>query len=157
MDGPGRITVTIGGSRKIPPGHAGRLLIRFLANLPGDAVIHLRAGNSRTGRFERDVAELCDMLTLAVRWWRPDLGPGSPGGREATFQRDEDMVGNSSLLLAFTTEQNLEAGASGTLNLVEIAQTKGVPVYAYGVGEKNVWLIGATDPQEAWRQRVMSA
>lgn len=149
--------VAVAGSRRLPPGLAPRLLIRFLLGLEPDTTVNLRTGMASTGRFEKDTAKLADLLGLPVKWWPPNPTP-EERGRVATFVRDMDMIAKSDLLLAFLTPRDLDlADVSGTWHLVEKAQDVACPVYCYEVSDEGVALVGATDPEDVWRERVPAA
>ncbi len=148
--------VTIAGARRLPPGHAPRWLIRFLLALPPDTTINLRSGMRRAERFEMAVYRLCLDLKLSTVWWIPEPN-AEVSGREATWERDYDMVAGSDLVLAFVTEEDLEREPldSGTVRLTDKAQDRGVPSYLYGVERGGaVWLVGASDAENAWTDKV---
>jgi hypothetical protein len=145
--------VAIAGSRRLPKGHAVRLLLDFLLHLPEGDRINLRRGIGGSGEFEHDVLRLCDILQIPVRFWTPEPTKEQPG-RMATWVRDLDMAQACEVLLAFVTPDDL-ADASGTLNLIEQAWRSEVATYAYLVDEMG-WphLYGSSDPGEAWTGRV---
>jgi hypothetical protein len=148
--------VTIGGARRLPRGQAPRWLLRFLLSLPQDAEINLRSGMRKTEGFELDVYRLCKMIGTPVVWWIPEPN-AEVEGRQATWERDYDMVQNSDLVIAFVTTDDLEREPldSGTVRLTEKAQDRDVPSYLYGVDEDgSVYVAGASDVKNIWKDKV---
>lgn len=132
--------VAIGGSRKLPAGQAPRLLVHFIAELPPDAVVLLRcphAPQDAPGRFEQDVAALCDTLGHEVEWRPPEPTILSPG-RVSVYARDIEMVGRADLILLFFSPDEAEEGNSGTVHLLDKALDAGRPTYAYTVTSDGV-------------------
>jgi len=143
--------IAIAGSRTLPPGLAPRLLVRFLARLPEEAVIMLRRpfhiDTTKPGQFELDVERVCAVLHLAVEWRPPD--PGETPGRASVFLRDIEMVEEADLVVAFFQQADW-MGDSGTTHLVEKALEANTPVYAYRVDGDVVELVGDHDPDDRW-------
>ena len=152
------VKVTIAGSRRLPAGQAPRLLVRFLAALPDDAVILLRKGlYSEPGRFESDVESLCSILRLGWEWCVPAPTDTTPG-RSSVYFRDIEMVDRSDLVLLFLTPEDAEEGHSGTSHVFEKALDADRPVYAYSVGEDGkVERVGEYDPDHLFHELVPSA
>lgn len=144
--------IVIAGSRRLPPGHAPRLLVIFLASLSPDAVIVLRRGISTPpGRFEADTARLAEALGLSVEWARPDPGLG----REGTYFRDVKMVGEAALVLAWFMPSEAMHSNSGTSHLAEKALDQHVPIYTYTLdadGTVSRW--AENDEDEEWAGKV---
>ena len=145
--------VVIAGSRRLPGGQAPRLLIRFLAALPDEAVIMLRkALYSGPNRFELDVSSLCQMVRLTVDWRVPNPTDETPG-RAATFVRDYAMVESADLVVLFVTVEDI--GVSGTSHLQDAALQADRPVYVYLVSEEGaVALVGDYDPEHQYAELV---
>jgi hypothetical protein len=100
---------------------------RHLALAPSEVpegTILLRHGTRIAGRFERAVAALCASLGQTVEWRMPDKGSG------ATFDRDNAMIADADLVLAFVTPADL-AERSGTMHVVESAIAQGKPCRLY--------------------------
>lgn len=150
------MAVAIAGARRLPRGQAPRWLISFLLNLPSNTEVNLRSGMRKAETFELDVFRLCKTLGLSTVWWIPEPN-AEVSGREATWERDYDMVAHSEVVIAFVTTADLEREPldSGTVRLVEKAQDRGIPAYLYGVDEDgSVWLSGSSDVKNLWRERV---
>jgi hypothetical protein len=151
--------VAIAGSRRLPKGHAPRLLIRFLAALPEDAVILLRrpmghrlaAGEPvMPGIFEVDVLVLADALRLATEWFEPQPTPTTPG-RSSVYVRDIDMVEKADLVILFFAADEVAEGYGGTAHLLDKALAANRPVYAYSVDEYGtIERVGDYDPDELY-------
>jgi hypothetical protein len=139
--------VAIAGSRRLPRGHAPRLLIRFLAALPEDAVILLRRPmGSGGGRFEADVANLCGVLHLDVEWFQPEPTDTTPG-RSSVYVRDITMVEKADLVILFIHPDEVAGGYSGTMHLLDKALAANRPVYAYSVDDNGtIARVGDYDP-----------
>ena len=144
--------VAIAGSRRLPKGHAPRLLIRFLAALPEDAVILMRRpmGRGLGGKFEEDVLLLADILHLDVEWFQPaptDL----TRGRSSVYVRDIDMVEKADLVILFFAADEVAEGYGGTQHLLDKALAANRPVYAYSVDEfGTIERVGDYDPDELY-------
>lgn len=172
--------VAIAGSRAVPKGMAPRLLVRFLANLPEDAVICLRRGRvSPPGEFERQTAMVCDLLGLEVDWMAPaaptegryeqvmgqpvlvdrpvatwDADPRATA-REATFARDMEFVSKAELVLTFTTVDQIGQELSGTAALVDKALLEEIVVYSYAIDvDGTVLRVGEHDPKSLFAELV---
>jgi hypothetical protein len=145
------MNVTIGASRSLGRGQAPRLLVRFLAALPQDAVILLRRPiDAPPGGFEQDTAALGRVLELDVRWFTPYPSEKYPG-RSSVYVRDMDMVEEADLVLLFFTSGEEIGGYGGTSHLLDRALAAGRPVYAYGVERNgNVYRVGEYDPEHTY-------
>lgn len=144
--------VAIAGSRRLPKGHAPRLLIRFLAALPEDAVILLRAplGRKNTGRFEQDIETLCSILSLLWEWHEPAPTASTPG-RASVYVRDIDMVEQADLVILFFAADEVAEGYGGTQHLLDKALVANRPVYAYSVDEYGtIDRVGENDPDHLY-------
>jgi hypothetical protein len=152
------VRVAIAGSRRFPAGQAPRLLIRFLAALPADAVILLRKGAySEPGRFERDVENLCSILRMDWEWCVP-APTDTTIGRAAVFYRDIEMVERADLVLLFFDPGEAHDGYSGTAHLMDKALDADRPVYAYTVAaDGKVSRVGEYDPQHLFADIAPSA
>lgn len=150
--------VAIAGSRRLPAGQAPRLLIRFLAALPEDALILLRKGAfTEPGHFERDVESLCSILRLDWEWIVPRPTDETPG-RASVYFRDMEMVEQADLVLLFLAPDDVIMGYSGTWHLLEKAFDINRPVYAYSVDERgNVERVGEYDPEHQFADVVPAA
>jgi hypothetical protein len=156
--------VIIAGSRRLPRGQAPRLLIRFLAALPDDAVILMRRprgdgsiAGSMPGPFEMDALNLCGILHLEVEWFSPEPTDKHPG-RASVFLRDIDMMEKADLAILFVHEDEVETGYSGTMHLMDKALDAGRPCYAYAVSKTGkVSRVGEYDPQNLYLDIAPSA
>lgn len=152
--------VVIAGSRRLPMGHAPRLLVRFLAALPDDAVVMLRRprGETPIGHFERDVADLSGILHLDIEWWRPEP-TATTVGRVSVYVRDIEMVQRSDLIiLFFAADEAAGEGYGGTQHLLDKALDANRPVYSYIVDEYgNVSRLGEYDPDHMYADIAPSA
>jgi hypothetical protein len=145
------VKVLIAGSRRLPPGQAPRLLVRFLAALPADAVILLRKGAyTQPGRFESDVENLCSILHMDWEWCVP-VPTGTTVGRAAVYYRDIEMVARADLVLLFMDPEDAEIGHSGTSHVFDKALDADRPVYAYTVADDGmVARVGEYDPEHLY-------
>ena len=144
--------VVIAGSRRLPQGHAPRLLVRFLAALDDDALVMLRRprGQALIGHFERDVADLAGILHLDVEWWYPQP-TDTTVGRASVYVRDIDMVEKADLIVLFLAADEEHEGYGGTQHLLDKALAAGRPCYAYVVDEYgNVSRLGEYDPDHLY-------
>lgn len=150
--------VVIAGSRRLPAGQAPRLLVRFLAALPADAVILLRKGRyTEPGRFELDVENLCSILHMDWEWCIPAPDKRTVG-RAAVFFRDIDMITRSDLVVLFFAPDEATDGYSGTAHLMDKALDGDRPVYAYSVdGDGKVNRVGEYDPEHLYADIAPSA
>lgn len=148
--------VVIAGSRRLPPGQAPRLLIRFLAGLPDDAVVLLRTGIKETGRFEQDVENLCAMLSLRWQWFRPEPTEETPG-RASVYRRDIEMIEHADLVILFFAADEVAEGYGGTQHLLDKAFDADRPVYAYSVSDNGIIdRVGEYDPDHLYDDVVPS-
>jgi hypothetical protein len=146
------LKVAIAGSRRLPGGQAPRLLIRFLAALPDDAIVMLRRGlYTEPNRFELDVENLCHLVRLTVEWRVPDPTDETPG-RAATYVRDYDMVESADLVILFLMSD--DTGSSGTAHLQDAALQADRPVYVYSVTDVTVTRVGEYDPEHLYSELV---
>jgi hypothetical protein len=114
----------------------------------GTTVLLRRGMKSAPGAFERLVAELCRQSDhLEYRWLMPEPGRG-PG---AAFDRDNEMVRLSDLVLAFFAPGHVMEGGTG--HVVETAIDRNVPVYSYAIGN-TLTRVGENDPQALWQERL---
>lgn len=143
--------VVIAGSRRLPKGQAPRLLIRFLAALPEDAVILLRGPMAKPpGTFEEDVSHLCNVLHLGVGWCRP-LPTETAQGRASVYLRDIEMIETADLVLLFFAPEEATDGYSGTAHMLDKCLDAARPVYAYAVAEDGaVTRVGEYDPEHLY-------
>jgi len=145
--------VAIAGSRRLPKGHAPRLLIRFLAALPEDAVVMLRRPASidaMPGMFEMDVSVLASVLQLDVEWVKPEPTDVTRG-RSSVYVRDIDMVESADLVILFFAADEVAEGYGGTQHLLDKALAANRPVYAYSVDEYGtIERVGDYDPDELY-------
>jgi len=150
--------VAIAGSRRLPKGHAPRLLIRFLAALPEDAVVLLRTGRyTSPGRFEEDVAVLCGVLHMDHEWCEPAPSEVTTG-RSSVYARDIDMVERSDLVVLFFAADEVAEGYGGTQHLLDKALAANRPVYAYSVDEfGSIDRVGDYDPDHLYADIAPSA
>jgi len=152
--------VAIAGSRRLPAGQAPRLLVRFLAALPEDAIILMRRPASidaMPGMFEIDVSGLASILHLDVEWFKPAPTDRHPG-RASVFLRDVEMVSRADLVLLFFASEDVEPGTSGTSHLFDQALQQNRPVYAYAVAaDGKVSRVGEYDPEHLYANIAPSA
>lgn len=150
--------VVIAGSRRLPAGQAPRLLIRFLAALPEDAVLLLRSPIRKLpGQFEQDTAGMAELLHLEREWCLPEPNDKHPG-RASVFLRDIDMVERADLVILFVTPEEVETGYAGTMHLLDKAMDAGRPVYAYSVAATGkVSRVGEYDPDSLYIDIAPSA
>ena len=150
--------VVIAGSRRLPRGHAPRLLIRFLAALPEDAVILLRRGmHGPAGLFESDVSNMAGVLNLDFEWFQPEP-TGITRGRASVYTRDITMVEKSDLVILFFAADEVAEGYGGTQHLLDKALDANRPVYAYSVDEfGTIDRVGEHDPDHLYAAIAPSA
>ena len=152
--------VVIAGSRRLPKGQAPRLLIRFLAALPEDAIILMRRPASidaMPGMFEIDVSGLASILHLDVEWFKPAPTDRHPG-RASVFLRDIEMVRKADLVVLFVTPEEVEEAYAGTMHLLDKAMDEDRPVYAYSVDREGVIKrVGEYDPHHLFIDIAPSA
>ena len=152
--------VAIAGSRRLPKGHAPRLLIRFLAALPEDAVVMLRRPASidaMPGMFEMDVSVLASVLQLDVEWVKPEPTDVTRG-RSSVYVRDIDMVESADLVILFFAADEVAEGYGGTQHLLDKALAANRPVYAYSVDEfGTIDRVGDYDPDHMYADIAPSA
>lgn len=151
--------VAIAGSRRLPKGHAPRLLIRFLAALPEDTIILMRRGmNGQVpGPFEFDVAMLCVILHLADEWFEPQP-TATTRGRSSVYRRDIDMIEKADLVILFFAADEVAEGYGGTQHLLDKALDANRPCYAYSVDEFGaIDRVGEYDPEHLYADIAPSA
>jgi hypothetical protein len=151
--------VVIAGSHRLPKGQAPRLLIRFLAALPEDAIILMRRGMNgpAPGPFEFDVAGLCYVLHLGVEWFEPHPTDRHPG-RASVFLRDIEMIRKADLVILFVTPEEVEEAYAGTMHLLDKAMDEDRPVYAYSVDRGGIIKrVGEYDPHHLFLEIAPSA
>lgn len=127
-------------------------MIDFLSDLPLDATIVLRCGNTtRPGWFERLCAKVCESLWLGYEWIMPDLRSPTRSGnpRGATFERDVAFAGMCDVVLTFFDGETADP-TSGTWHIVEKCLDQHVPVYAYGWDGSRFKRIGEWDEMDTW-------
>ncbi len=142
------MTVAASAALRIAPDQ----LLYFLADgIPNNSRVWLRRGLKGTpGVFERMVAEWCRQYPhVEARWIIPDFDEG-PG---AVFNRDNAMVRDSDLVLAFFAPGRMMEGGTG--HVVEAAIDQGVPVYSFELngGLKRV---GEHDLEASWQATIQS-
>lgn len=110
-------------------------------------MVLLRSARSGFGdnQFEFAVHLACTVLSIPVVLFKPEAG-----GREMTFHRDIEMVGDADLVVCVFPDHAPMEG--GTAHVVEKAQDKGVPVYSftYDAEKDSLSRLGEWDPAEAW-------
>ncbi len=156
--------VAIAGSRRLPKGQAPRLLIRFLAALPDDAVILMRRpkgdgslAGSLPGPFEMDAQNLCGILHLAAEWFQPEPTDHHPG-RASVYLRDIEMIEKADLVILFVHPDEVDTGYSGTMHLLDKALDAARPCYAYSVSpDGKVARVGEYDPDHLYAEIAPSA
>lgn len=125
-------------------------LLYFIGDaLPNNSRVFLRRGmKGAPGSFERLVFEWCRQFNhVEPRWVIPDFESG-PG---AVFNRDNEMVRGSDLVLAFFAPGRMMEGGTG--HVVESAIDQGVPVYSFELGDSLV-RVGEHDPDAAWQGTI---
>lgn len=94
------------------------------------------------------IAEWCKQFShVEARWIIPDFDAG-PG---AVFDRDNEMVRRSDLVLAFFAPGRMMEGGTG--HVVESAIDQGVPVYSFEVNGALV-RTGENDPDASWQSLI---
>jgi hypothetical protein len=118
--------------------------------LPHGTTVLLRRGNhTDPGQFERLIRHIVqESYHLEARWSIPDLD-GGPG---ATFNRDNEMVSQADLVLAFFEPGHIMAGGTG--HVVETAIDRGVPVYSFAQSHSSLDRVGEHDPDALWQETV---
>lgn len=159
-------TIAIGGSRALPSGIPGRLLIRFLAGLPEGSKLLLRSGASTgPGDFETQTAMIAALLGLEIEYRVPEpierpatskhRTPSIVFGRQAVYDRDVKMVLDADLTLCFWLEDQTGDETSGTVAMCDKAVQYDRDVYAYAVTpDGRVERVGEWDPQDRWSALV---
>lgn len=159
--------VVVAGSRKIPPGEVGRMVVDFLGKLPPDTTILLRKGMvTEAGVFEQMVEMVCDLMGLKVEWRQPSdyvggerwVGGSQPGdvlpkqGRQLVFDRDLQMAADCDLAVCFTTIEQAYDMECGTTALAQKVLEADKAVYHYAIdefgrqeGRERLILIGSWD------------
>lgn len=135
--------LVVAGSRTVPVPQALACAVRELAELPDDSEVFLRKPTKKpASSFEMGVALIAIKLGLNVRWWEP-----GPGGRQATFLRDVNMVGAADEVLAYFTEDEVMSELSGTAHVVEKALDQGRPCRAYAIVDGTLKWVGGSDQE----------
>lgn len=147
------MNVVIAGSRAIPPGKVGRLIVGFLDALPPRTVVLLRRGAvTEPGQFEQMTAMVCELIGVTVEWRRVEtvvLDDEIPKiGRQLVFDRDLQMVADSELVVCFTTIEQAYDMESGTTALAQKALDAEVPVYHFALGKHGLVIVGVHDPED---------
>lgn len=150
------MNVTIAGSRAIPPGKVGRLIVGFLDALPPRTVVLLREGKwTEPGEFEQMTAMVCELIGVEVQWRRVEIDmEAGLVGRKAVFDRDLQMVTESELVVCFTTLEQAYDMESGTTALAQKALDAEVPVYHFALGKHGLVIVGVHDPEDK-HERLM--
>jgi nucleoside 2-deoxyribosyltransferase len=98
--------------------------------------------------FESTIYLVCAQLSVPVELFKPE-----PGGRDQVFFRDIEMVREADLVICVFNEGSPMEG--GTAHVVEKAQDRRVPVYAYTDDGDGHWSrLGEWDPEDTWAHRV---
>ena len=141
--------VLVAGSRSLPSGTAPRALLTFLARLPPECPVLLRAPVSgHSGRFEEDVEAVCRILSVPVEWRRPNLA--ETHGRASVYARDIGMVEDADLVVLFLDGRDAEEGYSGTYHLYERALEADRPLYVWRVDTGVYTRWGEHDPDHLY-------
>jgi hypothetical protein len=118
--------------------------------VPNGTTVLLRRGNKTDpGQFERMIRVVVrESYHLEARWMmpEPDSGPG------AAFNRDNEMVSLSDLVLAFFEPGQEMTGGTG--HVVETAIDRGVPVYSFAQSRTSLDRVGDHDPDAIWQETV---
>jgi hypothetical protein len=144
--------VVIAGSRKIPPGEVGRMVVDFLGKLPPDTTILLRKGMvTEAGQFEQMVEMVCDLMGLKVEWRQPgghvrgyqwigdESGDVIPKqGRQLVFDRDLQMAADCDFAVCFTTIEQAYDMECGTTALAQKVLEADKAVYHYGLPDDDL-------------------
>lgn len=110
----------------------------------------MRRGRSTDpGRFESAVTLMATIMDWDIEWHRPE---GT--GREASFFRDIEMVKDADVVICVFDEASPMEGGTG--HVVEKAQDRATPVYAYLYEEDGhrYRRLGEWDPTDSWARRV---
>lgn len=129
------------------PGRACLPAFNFLVSLPDEPTILMRRGISRDpGPCEFAMAVAATIMGWTIEWFAPE-----PGGRDQNFYRDIEMVSKADVALCVFPEADPMGGGTG--HVVEKAQDRGCPVYAYTAEDERpqVWhRLGEWDAQDVW-------
>jgi hypothetical protein len=153
------VNIVIAGSRSIPPGEVGKVLVSFLAQLPSDQVtIHLRRGmHTESGQFEKMTSMVCDLFGIKVEWHVVEPIEGAVG-RQLVFARDLELVEQADLVLCFTATWQAYDLECGTTALAQKALEAEKVVYHWALpdGPMSVRLIrvGEHDPEGKYARLV---
>ena len=113
--------------------------------LPEGSWVHLRKPTKKPASpFELAVAGIAAQCDVNVRWWMP-----GPGGRQATFARDVQMVEAADEVLVFFTEGEEMHPQRGTGHVVEKALDQGKRCRAYSVVDGELKWVGGHDPEDS--------
>jgi nucleoside 2-deoxyribosyltransferase len=113
-------------------------------------ILMRRGINTMPGQAEFALASAATIMGWTVEWFQPE-----PGGRDQVFHRDIDMVSKADVVLCVFDHDKPMDGGTG--HVVEKAQDRGVPVYAYTAERDESWIwtrLGEWDPEDAWANRV---
>ena len=117
--------VVLAANRTIPVNEIANHLIWELVQLPMDSVVLLRGPKKGIeARFEFATALACAELRIPVEWWRPD-----GIGREATYQRDVDMVKSAHRVVGYFDGDTPMEGGTG--HVLERALAEEIPCNAW--------------------------
>lgn len=153
------MNIVVAGSRSIPPGEVGRMLVAFLAQLPASEVtIHLRRGmHTESGQFEKMTAMVCDLFGIGVEWHVVEKLDDAKG-RQLVFARDLELVRAGDLVLCFTATWQAYDLACGTTALAQKALEEETPVYHWALpdapGARRLIRVGEHDPEGKYTKLV---
>jgi len=144
--------VIVAGSRAIPPGEVGRMVVDLLGRLPPDTTILLREGKFKEpGEFERMVDMVCELMGIKVEWRQVEI-TAELWGRKAVFARDLQMAADCDLAVCFTTTEQAYDMECGSTALAQKVLEADKAVYHYAVDamrfmdrDNHLMLIGSHD------------
>jgi hypothetical protein len=114
-------------------------------------VVLLRSAKTGLGnKFEFAIKTMCVPLGVPTKAYVPE-----DGGREQVFYRDIEMTKEADVVIAVFHEDSPMEG--GTAHVVEKAQDRHVPVYAYtwSPSRPGEWArLGEWDPDDSWAHRM---
>jgi hypothetical protein len=144
----GHPRIVVAGSRSLPP-RAALPLLRYILRFRDPVVLMRKGIVKQKNDFETACCLICQPLDIPIEFYAP-----SPGGRDEVYYRDIEMVSKADLVICiFSAHQPMEGG---TAHVVEKAQDRQVPVYAYTYDDENgTWdRLGEWDPADAWTHNV---
>jgi hypothetical protein len=138
--------VLFAASRSVRAPWAIKGLIEVILKAENIIVLLRGQRSGRSGQFESGLARACRVFQVPVVWYVPE-----EGGRGRVFDRDIKMVSEADLVICIVDPTG---SPGGTEHIIEKAQDKRVPVYAYTLDNGKLARHGEHDPDNAWSDRV---